>query len=100
VGLDVTYLHLKILATISQVLSNKHSALFTDQQGSRIYHISKGLQISEKGTLTSVAADVVRADREIGNLEVLHAVDVEALVEHTMLDDTVALLWSHRASLP
>ena len=48
---------------------------------------------------TGVASDVVGADRKIGNLEVLDAMDVQALVQDTVLDDAVALLRSHRACL-
>jgi hypothetical protein len=51
--------------------------------------------MSEKEVRTSVAPDIVRADRQISNLEILDAVDIEALIEHTMLDDAVTLLWSH-----
>lgn len=47
-----------------------------------------------KSELTS---NVVRADRKISNLEALDAVDVQALVEHTVLDDAVALLGRHGA---
>lgn len=47
-----------------------------------------------KSELTS---NVVRADREISNLEALDAVDVKALIEHTVLDDAVALLGRHGA---
>jgi hypothetical protein len=49
--------------------------------------------------LTSVAANIVRANGQIGNLEVLDTVDVEALIEHTVLNDAVALLRGHGASL-
>lgn len=45
-----------------------------------------------------VAADVVGADREIRDLQVLDAMDVQSRVQDTMLDNTVALPWSHAAS--
>lgn len=35
---------------------------------------------------------------KIGDLQVLHAVDVETFVDNTVLDDGVALLWTHGAS--
>ena len=46
-----------------------------------------------------VAADVVGADRKVSDLEALDVVDVQALIEHTVLDDAVALLRGHRAGL-
>lgn len=46
-----------------------------------------------------VAAHVVRADAEISDLQTLNTMNVEAFVQHTMLDNAVALLWSHGASL-
>lgn len=44
-----------------------------------------------------VAADVVRADRKIRDLQVLDAVHIEPLVQDTVLDDAVALAWSNAA---
>jgi hypothetical protein len=44
-----------------------------------------------------VASDIVRANGQVRNLQALDAVDVEALVEHTVLDDAVALLGGHGA---
>lgn len=46
-----------------------------------------------------VAADVVGAHAEVSNLQALNIVYVEALVQHTMLDDAVALLGRDGASL-
>ena len=43
----------------------------------------------------SVAADVVRADRQVRHLEVLHAVNIGSLVQDTVLDDLVAFLGTH-----
>ena len=75
----VRNLHVESRAGVAQVLTGQHSALLADQQRSGI----------------RVAADVVGADGKIGNLEALDAVDVEALVEHAVLDDGVALAWCH-----
>ena len=53
-----------------------------------------------KGAVTyreGVAANVVRADRQVGHLEVLHAVNIGSLVQNTVLDDIVALLGAHAA---
>lgn len=44
-----------------------------------------------------VAADVVRADGQIGNLEMLDAVHVKALVQDTVLHDAVTILRRHGA---
>jgi hypothetical protein len=49
--------------------------------------------------LTSVAANIVRTDGKISDLEILDAVDVETLIEDTMLNDAIAFLGSHGASL-
>lgn len=73
--------HVQSTATVSQVLGGQHRALLADEQRSAV----------------GVAADVVGADGQIGNLQALDAVDVEALVEHTVLDDAVALLRGHGA---
>ena len=45
-----------------------------------------------------VAANIVRAYREIRNLQVLDSVDVQSLVQDTMLDNAVTLLRSDTAS--
>jgi hypothetical protein len=74
-------LHLKSLTRVSEVLSNKHSTLLTNEQSSRV----------------RVATHVVGADGKISNLESLDAMDVESLVEDTVLDDAVTLLGSHGA---
>lgn len=42
-----------------------------------------------------VATNVVGADGEIGDLQVLDAVDVESFIQDAVLDDIVALLGSH-----
>jgi hypothetical protein len=44
-----------------------------------------------------VTSNVVRADGQVRNLQALDAVDVEALIEHTVLDDAVTLLGGHGA---
>lgn len=75
------HLHVKSGATVSKILARKHSALLANEERSAV----------------SVAADVVGADGQISNLEALDAVDVEALVEHTVLDDGVAVPGGHGA---
>ena len=44
-----------------------------------------------------VTAHIVRANGQVRNLQALDAVDVKALVEHTVFDDAVTLLGSHGA---
>lgn len=46
----------------------------------------------------SVAANVVGTDTEIRHFQVLDAVDVQSLVQDTMLDDVIAILWTHATS--
>ena len=74
-------LHVQSAATVSQVFGRQHGALLTDEQCSAV----------------GVAADVVGADGQIGDLQALDAVHVQALVEHTVLDDAVTLLRGHGA---
>ena len=74
-------LHVQSAATVSQVFGRQHRALLTDEQCGAV----------------GVAANVVGADGQIGDLQALDAMDVETLVEHTVLDDAVALLGCHRA---
>lgn len=45
----------------------------------------------------SVAANVVGTDGQVRDLKVLDAMDVESLVQDTMLDDLVALPRCHAA---
>jgi hypothetical protein len=96
-------LHLQSLATVAQVLGNKHSALLTNQEGRGICRIiiSQKSQESRRKQvlLTSVAANIVRADGQISYLEVLDTVDVQALVEHAVLNNAVALFRGHGARL-
>lgn len=75
------HLHLQRIATIAWILCNKHSRLFADQQRSA----------------TSIATDVIRADRQVSALEALDAMDVEARVEDAVFDDGVALFRRHTA---
>jgi hypothetical protein len=44
-----------------------------------------------------VTADIVWADRKVRNLQALDAVDVKALIEHTVFNDAVTLLRGHGA---
>ena len=74
-------LHVESGARVAQVFAHEDSALLADEKSGRV----------------GIAADVIRADGQIGDLEVLGTVDVEALVEHTVLDDRVALLGRHAA---
>lgn len=45
-----------------------------------------------------VATDIVGAHRKIGNLQVLDSMDIQSLVQDTMLDDAVTLFRSNTAS--
>lgn len=78
-GMVGRHLHIKRRATIAQILSSKYSALLANKQRSRV----------------RVTADIVRADGQISDLEALDAVHVEALVQHAVLDDAVALSGGH-----
>jgi hypothetical protein len=71
--------HLKCITRVSEILSRKHSTLLTNQQSGR----------------EGVAANVVRTDRQIRDLEILDAVDIETLIEHTMLHDIITLARRH-----
>jgi hypothetical protein len=44
-----------------------------------------------------VTAHIVWADGQVGDLKALDAMDVKALIEHTVLDDAVTLLRGHGA---
>jgi hypothetical protein len=50
-------------------------------------------------SLTSIAANIIGANREIRNFELLDTMNIEALIENTMLHDAVSLFGSHRAGL-
>ena len=67
-------LHLQRLATVPQILSDQHHRLLPNHQGSAL----------------SVAADIIRTDRQIRTFQVPGAVYVEALVEDAVLDDGIA----------
>lgn len=73
--------HIERAAAVPEILGREHGALFADQQRGAV----------------RVAADVVRADGQVGDLKVLDAVHVQALVQHAVLDDAVAFLRRHRA---
>ena len=75
------HLHIQGAARIAQILRGQHGALLADQQRGGV----------------GVAADVVRADTQVRDLQALDAVHVEALVQHAVLDDRVALLGRHAA---
>ena len=50
---------------------------------------------SVRSFYSRVASDIIRADTEIGNLEALDAMHVQALVNDTVLDDAVTLPRGH-----
>jgi hypothetical protein len=75
------HLHVQSLARVPEVFTNKHRALLTNEQCSAV----------------RVAAHVIRADGQICNLEALHSVHVQALVEYAVLDDRVAIARRHGA---
>lgn len=75
----IRHLHVKRRTTVAQVLTSQDSALLTNEQRSRV----------------GVAADIVGADGQVSNLEALDAVDIEALVQDTVLDDAVAVPGRH-----
>jgi hypothetical protein len=74
-------LHVESAAAVAQVLTRKHGALLSNEERSRV----------------CVATDVVGADGQVGDLEALDAVDIQALVKNTVLDDGVAVPGSHGA---
>tara|TARA_R110002003_G_scaffold63_6_gene5835 strand:- start:8761 stop:9063 length:303 start_codon:yes stop_codon:yes gene_type:complete len=75
------YLHVERRAAVAKILASKDSTLLAN----------------EKRSAVRVAADVIGADGQIGDLEAFDAVDVEALIEDAVLDDGVAVLRSHGA---
>lgn len=64
---------------LAKIFRSENSALLTDQQSSAV----------------SVAADIVRADGEISDLQAFDAVDIQTLVDDAMLNDAVAVLGTH-----
>jgi hypothetical protein len=75
------HLHIQSRTTISKILTCQHGALLANQQRSAV----------------RVAAHVVGTDGQVSDLEALNAVDVEAFVQDTVLDDGVAFAGSHGA---
>ena len=73
--------HVQSAAAVAQVFGSEHGTLLANQECSTI----------------GVTSDIVRADGQIGDLQALDAVHVEALVQNTVLDDAVTLLGGHRA---
>ena len=67
-----------------------------DYQGTGTYQ-HRALLTNQQRCAEGVASDVVRADRQVRYLEVLDTVDIESLVEHTVLDDVVTLSRCHGA---
>jgi len=66
---------------LTEIFRGQHGALLPNQQCGGI----------------RVATDIVRTDRQIGNLETLDTMDIQAFVENAMLDDAIALPWAHGA---
>lgn len=58
------HLHIERGTTVAKILSSKDSTLLTNEQRSRV----------------RVAANIVRADGQVSNLEALDTVNIEALV--------------------
>lgn len=77
----VRHLHFQILAAVAEILGSEHGALLADEQ-------SGGIR---------VASDVVRADTQVGDLEILSAPYVETRIQYSMLGRLVAFFWRHRA---
>ena len=75
------HLHIKCGTTVAKVFSSENSTFLTNEQCGRV----------------RVATNVVRADGQVSNLEALDAVNVEAFVEHAVLDNAVAVLGRHGA---
>lgn len=77
----VGHLHVQRCTGVAQVLASQHSTLLANEQCSRV----------------CVTANVIGADRQVSNLEALDAVDVEAFVQHAVLDNAVAVPGRHGA---
>lgn len=97
-------LHIQIGSRVAQVLRNQDGALFTDKESSlsivivSIYQRSR--ETKKRNThAESVAAHIVRADRQVADFEPLDTMDIEALVNNASVwRDRVALSRSHAAS--
>jgi hypothetical protein len=93
--------HLKRIATISQILRRQDSTLFADEQGSLFTSLASIItiitQLEGSTYRESVTPNIVRTDTQVRDLEVLDAMDIQALVEDTVLDDVVALAGRHAA---
>lgn len=75
--------HLQGSARVAKILGDERGSLLANEQSGRV----------------GVAADVVGTDGKIGDLEALDAVNVQALVQNTVLDDAVALSGGHGTGL-
>lgn len=71
----VRHLHIERRSRIPKILSRKHRALLANKQCSTI----------------CIAVHIIRADRQIRDLEALDAMHVEALVNNAVLDDGVSV---------
>ena len=74
-------LHIQYGPTIPQILTHQHRRLLANHESSAV----------------SVASHIVGADGQIRALQAFDTMDVKAFVKDTMLHNTVALPWCHRA---
>jgi hypothetical protein len=75
------HLHVQRLTRVPKVFTHEHRALLANKQRSAV----------------RVTAYIVGADGKISDLEALHSVHVQALVEYAVLDDRVAIARRHGA---
>lgn len=100
----VRHPHLKSGAGVAKVLGSQDGGFLADEQSSlrdfTVNNLDSRVFLSSGRTYAvGVAADVVRADRQVCDLQALDAVDVQALVDNTtVLGELVALPWRHAAS--
>jgi hypothetical protein len=96
-------LHIQIGSRVAQVLRNQDSALFTDKESSLsvvIVSVWQSPRETKKRDThaESIAAHIVRADRQVADFEPLDTMDIEALVNNASVwRDRVALSRSHAA---
>ena len=74
-------LHIQRTATVPQIFCHQHRRLFANHECGAV----------------GVAADVIGTDTQVGALEPLNAVYVEALVEDAMFDDAITVTRGHGA---
>lgn len=94
--------HVQIGPRVAKVFCDQHCALLTNKKSS-LFVQKVSILISVYGPTRStgtyaesVAAHVVRADRQVANLEALDAVNIETLIHDTTVRcDGVAFPWCH-----